>query len=265
VLEIGTGTGWNAALLAWRVGAENVTTVEIDPILAEQARTALNAAGYGKVAVVVGDGMLGHPPGAPYDRLIATVGVREVPHRWVAQTTPGGRLAVPLYNSYHQPGLLTLTAHGDGTASGRLSWPLSFMGTRAERVPRVAPASIVGDPDVIGETDLHPRLWVSQRGAAMTIGLRLGDGVRSQWQHKAPGQGTMWLLDPASRSWASVHAGAEPPYRVRQGGPRRLFDEISDAYRWWLENGEPSVGDWLVTVGPDGQRIELRMAAVPAK
>lgn len=257
VLEIGTGTGWNAALLAWRVGAENVTTVEIDPVLAEQARGALDAAGFGKVTVIVGDGMLGHSAGAPYDRVIATVGVREVPHAWVGQTAPGGRLVVPLYNSYHQPGLLTLTAHGDGTASGRLSWPLTFMGTRAERVPRIAPASIVGDPDLIGETDLHPRLWVANRDAAMAIGQRLGDGVRHQWQKKAaPGRGTMWLLDPATRSWASVRVGAEPPYRVRQGGPRRLFDEVAAAYRWWRDDAqEPAATDWTVTVGPHGQHL----------
>ncbi|WP_037070028.1 methyltransferase domain-containing protein [Pseudonocardia acaciae] len=257
-LEIGAGTGWNAALLSWRVGAENVVTVEIDPTLAALARDALDRAGFDTVTVVTGDGMLGHSAGAPYDRVIATVGVREVPYAWVAQTAAGGRLVVPLYNSYHQPGLLTLTAHGDGTATGRLSWPLEFMGTRADRVPRVAPASIVGEPEVIGETDLHPRLWGSGRDAAMAIGQRLGDGVRLQWQKgAAPGQGAVWLFDPASRSWASVEVGEEPPYRVRQGGPRRLFDEVADAYRWWHEAGEPVVTDWTVTVGPGGQRMAL--------
>jgi protein-L-isoaspartate O-methyltransferase len=258
VLEIGTGTGWHAALLAHKVGAENVTTVEIDPALAWLARRALDAAGFGKVTVVTGDGILGYPDAAPYDRLIATVGVREVPYAWVGQTAPGGRLVVPLYNSYHQPGLLTLTAHGDGIASGRLTWPLLFMGTRAERVPRLDPASIVGDPDVIGETDLHPRLWAAERNAAMAIGQRLGDGVRWQWRQKAaPGRGTAWLFDSATRSWASVRVGAEPPYRVRQGGLRCLFDEIADAYRWWRDAGQPAVADWLITVGPHGQHLNV--------
>lgn len=132
---------------------------------------------------------------------------------------------MPLYNSYHQPGLLPLTARGDGTASGRLSWPLSFMGTRTERIPRVAPASIVGDPDVIGETDLHPRLWAAERDAAMAVGQRLGDGVRQQWQRKTtPGQGTMWLLDPnpvvgvgQGRGGTAVSGAARrPPPSVRR-------------------------------------------------
>ncbi|WP_084210615.1 methyltransferase domain-containing protein [Pseudonocardia acaciae] len=233
VLEIGAGTGWNAALLAWKVGAENVTTVEIDAQLVIQARGSLAAAGLGKVTVVTGDGTLGYPDAAPYDRVIATVGIREVPYAWVAQTAPGGRLVAPLYNSYHQPGLLTLAANGDGTASGRLSWPLSFMGTRAARVPRVAPASIVGEPAVTGETDLHPRLWGSGRDAAMAIGQRLGDGVRLQWQKgTAPGQGTVWLFDPASRSWASVEAGEEPP---RTGCGRAARDGCST--RWPTPTG----------------------------
>ncbi|MBO0876987.1 MAG: hypothetical protein J2P19_26730 [Pseudonocardia sp.] len=65
----------------------------------------------------------------------------------------------------------------------------------------------------------------------------------------------MWLLDPATRSWALVRIGSELPYRVRQGGPRRLFDEVADAYRWWQESGEPSVSDWAITVGPNGQHL----------
>ncbi|MGH3900291.1 MAG: methyltransferase domain-containing protein [Pseudonocardiaceae bacterium] len=71
VLEIGTGTGYNAALLAARLGASNVTTVEIDPALADAARAALDASRF-PVTVVTGDGAQGHPDRAPYDRVIAT-------------------------------------------------------------------------------------------------------------------------------------------------------------------------------------------------
>lgn len=92
----------------------------------------------------------------------------------------------------------------------------------------------------------------------MAIGQRIGDGVRLRWQKSTtPGQGTVWLFDPAARSWASVEVGEEPPYRVRQGGQRRLFDEVADAYQWWQQAGEPAVTDWTVTVGPDGQTLTL--------
>lgn len=93
VCEIGTGTGYNAALLAARLGDENVTTIEVDPELAARARRSLTAAGH-EVTVVTGDGAAGYPPRAPYDRIIATAAVQQVPYPWIAQTRPGGRRAV---------------------------------------------------------------------------------------------------------------------------------------------------------------------------
>jgi protein-L-isoaspartate(D-aspartate) O-methyltransferase len=94
VLEIGTGTGWNAALLAHVVGEQNVTTIEVEGALAERARKALAAAGLSP-AVVTGDGAGGYAPNAPYDRVIATASVRRVPYPWVAQTRPGGVILTP--------------------------------------------------------------------------------------------------------------------------------------------------------------------------
>src|SRR5690606_19000576 len=82
VLEIGTGTGFNAALIASRVGVDNTTTVEVDAELAEQAREALKNAGW-PVETVTADGTRGHPPGAPYDRILSTASVHEVPHPWI--------------------------------------------------------------------------------------------------------------------------------------------------------------------------------------
>jgi protein-L-isoaspartate(D-aspartate) O-methyltransferase len=72
VLEIGTGTGYTAALLAQRLGARNVTTIEIDSDLAARARAALDSAGYGDVTVITGDGSRGYPDRAPYDRVLST-------------------------------------------------------------------------------------------------------------------------------------------------------------------------------------------------
>ncbi|HSZ29237.1 MAG TPA: methyltransferase domain-containing protein, partial [Pseudonocardiaceae bacterium] len=100
VLEIGTGTGYNAALLAHRLGAGNVVSVEVDPVVADQARQALAAAGFSGVSVVTGDGAQGYGPHAPYDRVISTVAVAEVPYAWVAQTRPGGLVLTPWGSAY---------------------------------------------------------------------------------------------------------------------------------------------------------------------
>ncbi|MGH3913957.1 MAG: methyltransferase, FxLD system [Pseudonocardiaceae bacterium] len=98
VLEIGAGTGYNAALLAELVGETGqVTTIDIHPDVTEQARQALKATGYGRVHVLTGDGALGSPDHAPYDRVIVTVGPWDLPPAWFDQLTPGGRLVVPLH------------------------------------------------------------------------------------------------------------------------------------------------------------------------
>jgi protein-L-isoaspartate(D-aspartate) O-methyltransferase len=96
VLEIGAGTGYNAALLARLTGPTGmVTTVDIDPEVTAQARQALDA-GYGSVEVITRDGALGASEHAPYDRLIVTVGAWDIPTTWWDQLVPGGRLVVPL-------------------------------------------------------------------------------------------------------------------------------------------------------------------------
>lgn len=97
VLEIGAGTGYNAGLLAYLVGDDGqVTTIDVDDDLVAAARAGLRNAGYRNVRVVLGDGALGYPDGAPYDRVIATVGAWDLPPAWLEQTAPDGRLVVPL-------------------------------------------------------------------------------------------------------------------------------------------------------------------------
>ncbi|XVQ11847.1 hypothetical protein ACQP1W_04475 [Spirillospora sp. CA-255316] len=88
VLEIGTGAGWTAALLSAQVGADNVTTVEVDPVLGLLAAGRLKAAGYGP-RVVIGDGADGWPAGAPYDRVHATCAVSRVPYAWIGSSRLG--------------------------------------------------------------------------------------------------------------------------------------------------------------------------------
>jgi protein-L-isoaspartate(D-aspartate) O-methyltransferase len=97
VMEIGAGTGYNAALLAHLAGPEGqVTTVDIEEDAAEGARRNLTAAGYGGVRVICGDGEDGCPAAAPFDRIIVTAGAWDIPPAWLEQLTPGGRIVVPL-------------------------------------------------------------------------------------------------------------------------------------------------------------------------
>jgi protein-L-isoaspartate(D-aspartate) O-methyltransferase len=97
VLEIGAGTGYNAALMRHIVGPSGaVVSVDIEPDLVEAAREHLASAGYPDVTVVAADGAHGYLPGAPYDRVIATVGVSDLAPAWLYQAAPGARIVVPL-------------------------------------------------------------------------------------------------------------------------------------------------------------------------
>lgn len=97
ILEIGAGTGYNAALLARLTGpGGEVVTVDVDEDITASAAASLAAAGVGNVTVVRGDGALGYARLAPYDRVIATVGVWDLPLTWRDQLAPGGRIVAPL-------------------------------------------------------------------------------------------------------------------------------------------------------------------------
>lgn len=97
ILELGAGTGFNAGLLGYLVGETgHVTTIDVDEDIVAGARGGLAAAGIHNVEVILGDGAVGHTPNAPYDRIEATVGAHGVPHAWLDQLAPGGRLLTPL-------------------------------------------------------------------------------------------------------------------------------------------------------------------------
>ena len=96
ILEIGTGSGYNAAILSRLVGtAGSVASVEFDPDLVARAGANLSEAGATNVTVFSGDGGAGHPPGAPYDRIIATAACWQVPPPWLEQLTADGLLVLP--------------------------------------------------------------------------------------------------------------------------------------------------------------------------
>jgi protein-L-isoaspartate(D-aspartate) O-methyltransferase len=110
VLEIGTGSGYHAAVLAEL--SRDVVTVERFPDLAERASTVLIDLGYQNVQVFVGDGSLGWPDAAPYDRIIVTAAAPEVAAPWVDQLADGGRLVLPLGDRWGQT-LTVVTKRGD--------------------------------------------------------------------------------------------------------------------------------------------------------
>ncbi|WP_344896102.1 methyltransferase domain-containing protein [Actinomadura meridiana] len=175
VLEIGTGTGYNAAVLSTLAGPGNVTSVEVDPTIAAHARAALAKGGY-QVQLVVADGTSGHSPNAPYDRVIVTAAARQIPYEWIRQTRPGGLIVVPWAPTFHPDWpLCRLTVHHDGTATGEFIGPSSFMPLRSQRLPQ----------SVIHDTE---RQWIAAGKPTCT---RYGITITAEGQQ-------IWLDTPES-------------------------------------------------------------------
>jgi protein-L-isoaspartate(D-aspartate) O-methyltransferase len=116
VLEVGAGSGYQAAVLGCLARA--VVAVERIPALIERARDALAAAGSHNVEVVLGDGTLGHPERAPYDRIVVAAAAPRIPPALLDQLADGGRLVVPIGERYLQE-LLCIEKRPDGLRQSR--------------------------------------------------------------------------------------------------------------------------------------------------
>ncbi|MFE2744741.1 methyltransferase domain-containing protein [Streptomyces scopuliridis] len=260
VLEIGTGTGWNAALLSHRLGDENVVTVEVDRASARDARERLEAAGY-RPTTVIGDGARGWPGAAPYDRVIATCSVGSVPRAWIAQTRPGGIIVTPWGPTYGGEAVARLRVADDGTASGPFVGSSAFMRLRTQRTDskhvreylkgRNWPAdgsrsTTALSPDDVGE-------WA----VMFAIGVRVPDAF--PWMEPyEDGSYTLWLRDTAGTSWATAdYEQGRDEYEVYQSGPRKLWDEVETAFRWWEERDRPGFDRFGLTVDADEERVWL--------
>jgi protein-L-isoaspartate O-methyltransferase len=271
-LEIGTGTGWSAALLAHRLGDDHVVTVEVDPEVAEQARANLKRIGAAP-HVITADGAAGWPPGAPYDRLIATCGLRRIPHAWVRQTRPGGVILAPWGTEFAPfEALARLVVAEDGaTASGRFTTGTTgttgmvrLMKLRSHRVPRPRHAEYATrtgswphGADTTA-TDLGPETvdHAPDDPVPFILGLAVPDCAHACG--KEAGEIVAWFHSLNDRSWAAARfRPGEPGGDVYQHGPRRLWDELDAAWRWWHAQGRPAIDRFGLTVTPDGEKAWL--------
>ncbi|MFC8825634.1 methyltransferase domain-containing protein [Streptomyces sp. NPDC057137] len=255
VLELGAGTGFNAALLCHLCGDQAVTTVELDPTLAAEAERNLKAVGHAP-KVVRGDAGVGWPAGAPYERIIATFSVDRIPSAWLEQTAPGGRIVTPWNSAWCGGyGTLVLTTAPDGGGEGRFHAFAAFMPMRKPVPSTTAPDD--GPPAQVTSSALSP--WAVAGGdlnAEFHVGLTV-PGACFAWD--ATGEHAPARLDVADGtgpSWATVDYDGHHADRftVTQAGPRRLWDEITAAHSRWESLGRPSVDRYGLTVHAAGAR-----------
>ncbi|MGW1841839.1 methyltransferase domain-containing protein [Streptomyces sp. NPDC001966] len=204
ILEIGAGSGYNAALLAHRLGDDAVTTVDLDPEITESARRHLDAAGY-HPAVITGDGTRGWPRRSPYDRIIATCTLPCVPQSWLEQCVPGALILAPFAT-----GLIMLrvreAAHGKYAEGRFLHTAAYFVPLRGSPVPPARRPHPRALPRRFGDNDLFRFLL------ALTEGSLDPREALSLWEReKRPERERFGITVRGGRQWAWLD-DPEGPY-----------------------------------------------------
>ncbi|MFF4051954.1 protein-L-isoaspartate(D-aspartate) O-methyltransferase [Streptomyces chartreusis] len=244
VLEIGTGTGWNAALLCHRLGDQNVVTVEVDEAIAQEALGRLSAAGF-TPSMVVGDGTSGYGTGALYDRIIATCSVGQIPSQWIGQARPNAVVVAPWGPVYGGEAVARLVIDDNGVAQGHFIGSSAFMRLRQQRknLPVTSrfldtkrwPLNAVRSTTSLSPDDVGD--WICM----FAIGVQVPD-LFCRVEPGHDGAYRLWLFNTGVTSWASADfVKGKAVFEVAQSGPRRLWEELEAAYGWWDQQGQPAL------------------------
>jgi protein-L-isoaspartate(D-aspartate) O-methyltransferase len=260
VLEVGTGSGYNAALLCERLGSAQVTSIDVDPELVEAARLRLAECGY-TPTLAVADGWDGYPSHAPYDRIIATCSMSRIPDPWRDQLRVGGVIVAPLRGGRFDAGLVALRRTDDGSLSGRLDrYGAAFMPMREGG--SAGPASPRTRADVLrpvkkAEGESRPctvppyMLDAGEPSMSPHFLLRLDETAAWEWcwLDGPEGESRAPAVAAPDGSWARVVMRSQP--LVHQGGPRRLWDMVERNWERYLQLGKPGMDRYGITVTPD--------------
>lgn len=265
VLEIGTGTGYNAGLLSHRLGDSRVVSIDIGAELVRAARRRLADLGHAPT-LIAGDGAQGVPGCAPFDRIIATCAVPSIPAAWHDQLRDGGLLLVDFKRSTDAGNLVLLQRIGK-RLEGRFLWQWAgFMSIRtADAAPATASTGTAGADEPVVEpgggsaghrssTRLSPYPWASlvpwflaQAGypSHVIFGLRGITENGPTWTSLTTGDGS-W-------AWVRLQPQDDGARETWQGGPLRLWDVFEAAQQEWERLGCPGWGHFGLTVLPNGE------------
>ncbi len=247
VLEVGTGTGFNAALLCQLLGSGQVVTVEVDEGIAAGARSSLYAHGV-HPTVLTGDAETYASGGqASYDRIISTCTVSRLPSVWVRQMRPRGRIVTPWAPAPGAPGgVLAVLDTTDSTAEGRFEGGLSFMWARGQRERGGTPPPHQGVPAERTEQVLaDPRGPWLDGDQALLLSLLMPGWSYGMGQEPDATEPYVWLTSTTDTpGWARLHANG----RIEQGGTRRLVDDANRAWALWESWDRPEISDFGLTV-----------------
>ena len=250
VLEIGTGTGYNAALLSQLAGDPTlVTSIEYDEELGHQAAERIEQVCPG-VTVVIGDGAQGYAAHAPYDRIIATVSAPTVPLAWLEQLAPGGKIVMDLQGSMQVSGFLIVEKTQEEEIVGHFKEePLHFMpmmdppGTNTISAASTQEWNTKKDkpfPAHFDNTDFKWWLQWAQPGTRLRrMSQRGSDDSTLHFLFCILPNGTGVRFQPVEETW-----------HVKVYG-ERAYEVLSLAYQDFLTAGEPSPKDSILLIQED--------------
>jgi protein-L-isoaspartate O-methyltransferase len=259
ILEIGTGTGYNAALLVHRLGNGNVFTVDVDPDLI--ATTTKRLTGIGRhPQLAARDGIHGWPEHAPYDRIIVTCSTPTVPWAWAQQLAPGGKLLTDIKVGTGAGNLVLLHRHHD-RLEGRFTprWA-AFMSMRHhdDTAPNRAPKAATNRQR---STTAPAQPWNTHREVWMLASLRMPHGLRYGYTldptTRTP---TTATLTAADGSWTEIDltpTSENGSRQIREGGPTCLWAHVEHAYQLWHQHDQPNWPRFGLTVTANVQTIWL--------
>ncbi|MFF9320668.1 methyltransferase domain-containing protein [Streptomyces sp. NPDC014735] len=238
VLEIGTGTGYNAALLSARLGDHFVYSVDVDPALIHAAQDHLSAAGF-TPQVVPTDGTQGYPTGDLFDRIIATCSVPAIPAAWIEQSKPGTIIVSDVALGV-EGGLVRLEVDEQGRVFGHFTSTAGrFMAARAEARTYAVPQR----PERAAETDTRP-------STVTAADIRTHYPFRLVLAFHLPEAEIVYHIDDAGStalqiqgsdgSWARTPLVGDGTGTVTYGGDPGLWAQVEDAWHWWNNAGRPS-------------------------
>lgn len=265
VLEVGTGTGYNAAILSEIVGDDGaVTSIEIDTNASASAASRL--AGRTNIHLAQADGRLGYAPNAPYDCIVVTGNATRVEHSWISQLAPAGRLVVHL-ESAMVAGIFAATAAGGGIVSGRfLDYPkIGFIWLHDSSGPSEArkgePIGELGNriasqgalPPAVAEMLLDD----SSRDALAFMGLLTAPDRYQPYEIGRPDDWYRGVVIGRGRQRSELReeradGGGK---KIALAGDESLLTELSEAYETWKKAGSPQHWKLQFTISAEGVRF----------
>ena len=274
VLEIGTATGYNAALMRHLVGKKGyVTSIELDKDLAEQAKNNLMQANIHDVLVINADGSIGYDPRAAYDKILVTASVWDIPPAWITQLKPKGRLVLPIAIDGIQISA-AFVPQSDGTLYSHDNLPCAFVNLRGE----FASPSMAKQ---VGSTSLYIYADEVEKVDAISLHLLLSDDYTSQfvgdvniWQGF---QNFLMLHEPQGYVFSSFAVLGDKKVYGIEGRGVALFAPASAVFLPYASKGyahcyagsdacmmiQQCAKDWKQKGSPSAEALRIRL--IPKK